>query len=206
LQRTSWRDREDQLLIGAGKRLADGRDMARCRFVGLCLLAGAIVTLAPGARADEPGGMRLALDLDYALAFDQSEIDSGGGGALRLGHEFDAIALSLTPEISGSYHSFSGDFGPAVYRGTGGLRLNVGKILEPGVYGHAGVGRASFDVPGAAQDPSRTAFTWDAGVTLDFTLLPVIEIGAHAAYNSLAAGDAERLDWLTAGLHATLAL
>ena len=165
-----------------------------------------ISAVARDARADEPGGTRIALDLDYALAIDERQIDNGGGGALRMGFELDAIAVSLTPELSFGYHSFGGDFGPRLYRGTGGLRLSILKVVEPGVFAHAGIGRASFDLPNGLVDPSRTAFTWDAGLTLDLTLLPVFEFGVHGAYNSLAAGDAETLNWTTFGLHATLAL
>jgi hypothetical protein len=179
----------------------------RTRVVPLVFLTiGLVIAVAGEARADEPGGTRIALDLDYAVAIDEIDVDNGGGGALRTGFELDAVAVSLTPELSFGYHSFAGDFGPRLYRGTAGLRLSFLKVVEPGVFAHAGVGRASYDLSNGLIDPSRTAFTWDAGLTLDLTLLPVLEAGAHGAYNSLAAGDAERLEWATFGLHITLAL
>jgi len=177
------------------------------RVVPLAVSAMALVlAVSRAAHANAPGGTRIALDLGYAVAIDERNVDGGGGGALRTGFELDAILASLTPELSFGYHAFGGDLGPKLYRGTAGLRLSILKVVEPGIFGHAGIGRVSYDLPGGLDDPSRTAFTWDAGLTLDFTFLPLFEFGAHGAYNSLAAGDAERLEWATFGLHATLAL
>lgn len=181
------------------------------RVVPVLVLLPAALALSVGwtrkAHAVAPDRTRLSLDLDYVVAIDEDAIDGGSGGAFRLGRELDAVELSLTPELSAGFHSFSGDLGPKLYRATAGARLNFGKLLEPGVFGHAGIGHASYDAPAGAADPSRTAFTWDAGLTLDVTALPVIELGAHAAFDSLSSGDAERaLQWITLGIHASLAL
>jgi hypothetical protein len=49
------------------------------------------------------------------------------------------------------------------------------------------IGRFEIDVPALSGiDLSRNAFTFDAGAFLDFTLLPILNLGVHAAYNHLA--------------------
>jgi hypothetical protein len=170
----------------------------------LCL--GALVlgysTLSSGtAHADEGGGgkTQIALDLDWAKALDGDA--NGGGGAIRLGYELDLVVLTLIPEIGGSYHSFS-DADTKLYRGFVGGRLRFAKVLEPGIYAHLGIGRADVDRP---LRPSWTAGTSDFGLLLDFTLLPVIEFGAHAGYAvQFGTDDADSFDWWNAGLHGAL--
>ena len=69
------------------------------------------------------------------------------------------------------------------------------------MFAHAGVGRLSLPEPVASL--SYTAFTYDVGGFLDFTLLPVVNIGVHAAYNHLNAGSdsASSFQWATLGGH-----
>ena len=155
----------------------------------------AMASLTDTARADIVVGG----DLDYAFPID-SAADSGPGFGLRLGNRTRLPALVLAPELAFTYHSLSGDFGPNVYRGVGGLRLAIGEILRPGIFGHLGVGHLSADFAG--RDVSHTAFTYDAGAFLELTLLPLLNLGIHGAYNSLT-GDAD-LQWITAGLHVDL--
>jgi hypothetical protein len=159
------------------------------------------------ARAD-PGGARLALDLEYAIPINEDSdlIGSGPGGAVRAGYELDAGLLSLTPELAGSYHSLGGDASPSVVRGSAGLRLSFLKVVEPGVFGHIGVAHTSLDLP-VADDPSWTELTYDVGVTLDLTLLPLLELGLHAGYTYVApeVSAADGLDWAAVGVHGTLA-
>lgn len=176
------------------------------RLAGVLSLVPAALLWTQAAAA-EPGGTRIALDAEYAIPIDESGISGGPGGALRFGHELDLLVLALTPELMASYYGFGGDYSPSFYAGSVGARLSFGKVVEPGVFAHVGVGHVAFDLPGGLDDADRTAFTYDAGLTLDFTLLPLLEIGAHAAYHGLAKGDAaENLDWVALGLHATLAL
>jgi hypothetical protein len=87
-----------------------------------------------------------------------------------------------------------------VWRGLVGGEVRIGKILEPGVFAHVGVGHLS----GVG---AFTAPAFDVGLALDLTLIPLIDIGAHVAYNALL-GDDERtgFSWLTAGLHAALVI
>jgi hypothetical protein len=182
---------------------------ARHGFLGGALLrrvaAGAALVATLGcverARADTV----IAADLDFVVPInDESEdISSGAGFGVRLGHQLDAPAVVLTPEIGFTYAGFDG--GVKAYRGVGGLRLGVGEVLRPGVFAHAGIGRLSVDVPSGVPDPSHTAFTFDAGAFLDFTLLPFLNIGAHAAYNRQSGSDElDAFQWASLGAHAAL--
>jgi len=146
----------------------------------------------------------IAGDLDFVVPIDQPDaISSGGGFGFRLGQQLHLPALAITPEIGFNYAGFDG--GVKTYRGIAGLRLGVGEIFRPGVFAHAGIGRLSVDVPSGVPDPSYTAFTFDAGVFLDFTLLPILNIGAHAAYNRQAGSDdLDAFQWAALGAHAAL--
>jgi hypothetical protein len=142
----------------------------------------------------------IAVDFDFGTALDEPETKSGGGGAVRLGQEFDLFLVSLTPEMGGSYHAFGGNDETRLYAGFLGGRLAIGKIVEPSVFAHLGVGHVSgFE--------SRTAPLLDAGLAIDFTLLPLIDLGLHGAYNTmLPRDDGSSLEFLTLGAHAALVL
>ncbi|MGC4069031.1 MAG: hypothetical protein QM784_31185 [Polyangiaceae bacterium] len=108
------------------------------------------------------------------------------------------MLISLTPEIGGSYHWFGGDRSPRLYRGFIGGRLGVGKVIEPSLFAHFGVGK----IDGASDYVSPTV---DVGAALDFTLLPIVNLGAHVSYDSLLArSEHSAFDWYTLGLHAAL--
>lgn len=149
---------------------------------------------------DEGRALVIALDLDYSSAIDALRADTGGGGALRIGSELDAFLVSLIPEVVLGYHDFSGSGDVSSLTGTVGGRIRFLKILEPGIFAHAGLGRLE------GYDP-HTGFAFDAGVTLDFTLLPLIDLGLHAAWNRVF-GDADHpgLSYVTSGFHVALVL
>jgi hypothetical protein len=108
-------------------------------------------------------------------------VDDGVGATLRLGREFAGF-LSLTPELGISYHSATGVHDASIYRGFIGPRLSVGRAIQAGIFGHLGYGRIDFR-DAMKPDPSHDALAYDAGMTLDFTLIPRLDVGAHAAYN-----------------------
>ena len=142
----------------------------------------------------------VAGDIDFAAPIDSSYA-SGAGFGLRLGYHAHVPFLIVTPELGFSYHGFGGDYSARVYRGIAGVRLAIGEILRPGVFAHIGLGRLQADGP--LPDPTHSALSYDAGAFLDFTLLPIINIGAHAAYNRLDASDGlGAVDWMTLGAHA----
>jgi hypothetical protein len=178
-------------------------------LLALLLASVASIAVSPSPalaeEGDEPdesvASTKSALDLEYLL-FDDRALDSGVGGSLRLGRELGGRLLSLTPELGGSYHSLDGVYDASMYRGFVGLRLSLGLVLEPGIFGHVGYGHISFEDAGEPFDRSHGALTYDAGVTLDFTLLPVLDFGAHAAYNGLAGSEGfDRINWVSAGGH-----
>jgi hypothetical protein len=141
----------------------------------------------------------IGADLDYAHSAG-SGIGSGAGFGIRLGQRLHVPLLALDPEIGFTYHDFNDGLEPTMYRGIAGLRLGVFEAIRPGVYGHLGVGRIDFDL---VPDASHTAFTYDFGVFLDFTVIPFFDIGMHAGYESIASGDrVDAVNWVTAGGHA----
>lgn len=171
-----------------------------------CTLASALIftwSLSAKARDDDDGGggkTTLALDLEYAGTIDEGDVEAGSGGAVRLGRQADLVLVKLTGELGGSYHGFSGSPDVTIYRGFIGGRLQVGKVLEPGIYGHLGVGKLNVD-PG----DSRTSPTFDAGLFLDLTVLPLVDVGVHLGYDTvLGSGDANAFDYYVAGAHAAL--
>jgi hypothetical protein len=157
----------------------------------------------------------IAGDLDFNVPVSSNYAQTGGGFGIRLGQQLHLPLISLNPEIGFAYASFAqrrsslGVSGPTIYRGIAGLRLGVGEVLRFGLLAHVGYGYVSVDVPAAVKldDPSHTAFTYDVGLFLDFTALPLLNIGLHAAYNRVS--GKERLDplnWMQLGAHAALVL
>ena len=166
---------------------------------------GALAVLAIGtwvssARADTV----IAGDLDLAFPIDQHSVNDGLGFGVRLGERLTAKPLVLTGEIGGSYYHLRGTLEPHVYRGLIGARLGVGSAIRPVVFGHLGIARATFSEPPAV-NLDRTAFAWDAGVGLDFTLLPLLNLGVHGAYNSVGPhASAGAFKWATLGANIEL--
>lgn len=185
--------------------------------VSLGLMTAGALAIATPARADDSSAQsyddggesrrdrdssntHIAVDFNFGTALDEPGTDSGGGGAIRLGQEFDLFLVSLTPEAGGSYHAFGGDDETKLYAGFLGGRLAVGKIIEPSLFAHVGVGRLEgFD--------SRTAPILDGGLAIDLTVLPLIDLGVHGAYNMmLPREDGSSFDFVTLGAHAALVL
>ncbi len=143
--------------------------------------------------------MVIALDLDMAAPLDEDATETGAGGALRLGRKFSLLVASLTPEVGFGYHDFGGPSDVTMYRGFIGGRLAFGKIIEPSLFGHVGAGK--YD----ARVGDHWAPVVEGGVALDFTLLPLLDLGVHASYNALLARDDYRtFDWAVVGLHGAL--
>jgi hypothetical protein len=140
----------------------------------------------------------VGLPLELVDAWPMHVRVSGVGGALRLGHEYDLLLVSLTPELMGTLHDFSGPSDPLVFSGMGGGRLTLGKVIEPGVFAHVGVGHASMPLD------SRTGLAFDLGATVDLTLIPAVDLGVQGAYD-LVAWQRESFDRFRAGAHVVYA-
>lgn len=153
------------------------------------------------------GDTALALDLHYIGPVSPDlNVTGGAGAALRLGKRFYSDDWVITLELMGAYDSFGGNDEARLYSGLAGLRVGYDlPLLRPGIFAHAGLGRSSFDDL-AAPGLGHTAFTYDAGVFVDLTLLPMLNVGAHAAYNQILESNAgsNGLKWLSVGLHAEL--
>jgi hypothetical protein len=163
-------------------------------------LACALLTSLPSsARAD----VQLGGDLDYVLPL-ESRAEMGAGFAIRLGWQLHLPLLVLTPEAAFNYAGFSDTYGPSVYRTVAGLRVGVGEVFRLGAFTHGGLGHLSASVPG--DDPTRTGFTYDIGIFFAFTLLPLLNLGVHAAYDEMPSTADPSFQWLTFGAHAELIL
>lgn len=166
------------------------------------LLASALV-LAATHQAHASSGTAIGVDLNYTNGINEPHVGSGTGFNVRLGYKLDLLVLQLTPEVGGGYHTFSGDLSPHLAQGIVGGRLQFGKILEPGLYAHLGYGHLSGSFEGV--DHGHSGATADAGVTLDLTLLPLIDVGVHAGYNGmLKSGDYPAFDTYVLGLHGSI--
>lgn len=143
-------------------------------------LGAALGVLATHHVAHADVSTPVSIDVDYAVPLDQQGIDSGAGGQLRFGPRLDLAILSLDAELGLGAHAFSGTDAPTAYRGVVGARLGLGFILRPSVFAHIGVGHMERSIA-----PDLTHATADVGVALDLTILPIIDLGAHAAYNTI---------------------
>jgi hypothetical protein len=163
------------------------------------LLAALAVSVALPETAHAGSGSRLALDLDYANGVSEDSVSGGQGFAVRYGYKLDLLVLSVTPEVGGGAYWFGEPAEPRLLTGFVGGRAAFGKGVEPGIFAHIGYGSMK------AQDDSRGGTTLDAGVALDFTMLPFIDFGVHAAYDAFLIKDEDAFDWFRVGAHAALA-
>ena len=113
--------------------------------------------------------------------------------------------MSVTPEVGAGYTGFSGDAAPKVFRAFAGGRVSFGALLKPASTGTSATRHLAFDDFGGAVFSGRSAPTYDAASPLDLTVLPKIDIGAHAGYTLVPSGSSQpALGWINAGLHAAL--
>jgi hypothetical protein len=179
--------------------------------------AAALVLFAGGreARAE----ISLAGDLDIGVPVAQGSpqtLSTGAGFDVRFGYRFRIPYrhISIVPELAAGYT----DLGAHLVRVRPGLRVGIGRVLMPYLYGHVGWGFTSFDVHGhlLPTDPevmrSSHGFSFDAGLGLDVAILRKLTVGAHLGYNVVNVGltdlttQAFRAKWMSFGLNATLYL
>jgi hypothetical protein len=169
-------------------------------FQALAATAAFVFSTASPSRASAEGVV--ALDVDYAAPLDETGVSSGFGFGVRVGAQLHAPLIAVTPELGFSYHRFGGPAELATYGGTAGLRLGIGEVIRPGVFAHVGYGARKTELPGRAEDSG--ALTYDLGAFLDFTLLPILDIGAHGGYNNWTGASQPAFPFLTFGGHAGL--
>lgn len=171
------------------------------RALGFAFGLGILVSAQP---AHATG--KLAVDVEAAIPSDNvPNADTGWGGAVRFGNEWNLVLLKLTPEIQGNYHKFGGDSDASQFGVMAGGRLGIGLALQPSVYAHAGVGHYSYHT--LLHDVSQTSLAYDVGLALDITALPLVDFGAHASLNGVAGdNDADALTWYSIGGHVAISL
>lgn len=154
-------------------------------------------------RRREPSHLMLALDLDYSAALSHSEIDSGGGAGIRIGLERDYFLVTMIPEIQLNYHRLNANTpdDAVISAAKVGGRIRFFKIIEPGIFAHAGLANIAGD-----RIYEHTGIAFDAGFTLDLTILPLVDIGLHTAWNRVFGDDRSGLSYVTAGAHVALVL
>lgn len=163
----------------------------------LAALAVSLATSSPAA-----GETAFGVALNYSNIVDDE--GTGAGVDVHFGPRLDLAVLVLTTELSGGYHDFGGPVDPSVYRGMAGGRLGLGIGIRPSVFAHMGVGHLRYDEVLGTGRESNTDFAWDLGAGLDFTLVPLVDLGVLVSYNALE-GDDDRatFEWLQAGAHVT---
>jgi hypothetical protein len=140
-------------------------------------------------------------DLDYAGPID-SGASTGWGFGIRLGQRVHLPLVAVDPELGFTYHSFSGGASAQSYRGIAGLRIGIGEVFRIGPFAHLGVGHVSLS---GTPDYSHTAFTYDAGLFLDLTVLPLLDVGIHGGYNQIVASSpSPAFQFATVGADVTL--
>ena len=183
--------------------------MARLNVRSLCarLVGAGVFAACLGTAQLAHATGKLGLDLEAALPSDVADTEQGWGGALRLGNEWNLVLLKLTPEFEANYHKFGGTSDAKQFSALAGGRVGVGLILQPSVYAHAGVGHFAYRriYQGMYEDISQTSLGYDVGAALDFTLLPIIDVGAHASINGIAGDkDADPFNWYSIGVHVAI--
>lgn len=178
-------------------------------LVRAVLLAAALLVVPQAARAE----WQLAADANLIFPTGENFDDKVGFGIDgRLGYRVPTPMLYLVPELLVGYVSFAepdNDLLPdaSVFRLMGGARLGFGTFLRPSVFGHIGYGHLSVsDGKSILENPARlddeSAFHWDAGLALDLTILPILDLGVQGAYNRLEFDNA--IEWWSLGVHAAL--
>jgi opacity protein-like surface antigen len=182
------------------------RDLPRL-CLGASLAAVAIITAWPSSAAAETV-VGVDINVNNAVDGDYDDSDTGAGVDLYFGPRLDLAILTLTTELSGGFHDFGGPFDPTVYRGMAGGRLGIGIVVRPSVFAHVGVGHLRFNAPdGDDERDGRTNLAGDLGAALDFTLLPLVDLGIQGSYNVIAGNDDyEAFKWVQGGVHITFVL
>jgi hypothetical protein len=173
-------------------------------MLGSCAALGMGVTFSDPALADSGPTVAVEVGADVVVS-DLSDDDDtlhavGPAVALRLGYSFKAPMIRFTPEAKIAFESPGTPRAGALL---GGARLNLLEVVSPAVFAHAGglVG----DIRG---------FVWVAGVGLDFTLIPLLNLGvygafyqtrgAHFDFGGASFSNRDRYEWVQFGVQAAL--
>jgi hypothetical protein len=156
------------------------------------------------ARAD----VLVGADAGAAIAIGDWSVDPGGPGfdaRIRLGYELPVPVVRLVAEVLGGYTAFpADDAGNApqnALTGRAGARIGIGGVIGPMLYGH--VGYTYLHGEASDYDVTTAGMSYDAGLAVDFTLLPLLNVGIHGGYNAVTERDSSAT-WIDAGAHVEL--
>ena len=179
-------------------------------FRAAFLAVAFVLALAPTAAQAQ---VQVGVDVDAIFPTDDfldGEVGFGVSG--RVGYVLSLGLAELVPEIQVGYVDFGApELADAVdldvVRLVGGGRLAVGSILRPTVFAPLGYGSLNVsEGEGFFRDRTgigeEDALTWDLGLALDLAILPLVDVGLHAAYNGLETEEA--LQWWSAGVHGAI--
>ena len=173
-------------------------------YASACAIALGAVTLAWSENAAAENTLGVAVD--FADGVDQSGTASGAGAEVYFGPRMNLVLIDLTTELNGGFHTFGGDFDPAMYKLTAGGRFAIDLVIRPSVFAHIGVGHLRYNDLLTGDREGRTNLAGDLGVALDLSLIPHIDFGLHGSYNVLAGGaNSDAFKWYQAGAHVTFA-
>lgn len=176
------------------------RASASIRARKLAILALALAAFVCASRTAHAQN-EFSIDAEAAFPSDDEHGNGWGLGA-RFGHEWDLVLLYVTPELGVNYHSFGGATDAETFAVVGGGRVGIGFVLEPSAFLHAGVGHFGYDT--LTREVSQTSIAYEMGLALDLTILPVIDLGAHASWAGVAGDDdVDPLSWFAVGGHIT---
>jgi hypothetical protein len=156
------------------------------------LAAAAILAAPREARA----GVFLGADFDAGTMLSPPPgAKSGFGFGGTVGYRFGLGPVFLQPEATGQYLVFPFESADALHttRVLGGGRFGLGAMVQPQIFGHAGVGWLGSGVDGP---------TFDVGFALDFKLIPILRFGAQVGYNVVTIRSADTATkWIDYGVH-----
>jgi hypothetical protein len=130
-------------------------------------------------------------------------VKNGGGGALRIGLQRTVSMVTFVPELMVDYHVMDAitahNAKVTTVKVGGRVRFLTG--IEPGLFAHFGGGHI-----GGNRAFHNTDSAYDFGLSLDFTMLPLIDLGVHAAWNRILGGHDGGISFGTMGVHVSLVL
>ena len=171
-------------------------------FALSALMLASLLVTGPAAAVGKP---KVALEVDFALPVNMNGAKPGAGGALRGGYDLDLTIVHVMPEIGIGVHKLTEPGGPSIIRGFAGGRAGIGAGVRFDAFLHIGYGSVAY--PAAGLDSSYGTPILDGGLALDFTLLPVVDLGLHVSYNTAfkTLGTSDTPRWLGLGAHLAVA-
>lgn len=172
------------------------------RALSPALASGLAVATALAFAGEARAGLVVGAEMDAAAPLDAPTARAGFGFFGTLGYRIGLGPVFLQPEAQAGYLSFltpSANLpAPRATRILGGARLGLGRMVQPTLFGHVGLGWLGAGQEGPALD---------AGVALGFKLIPYLRFGAQVAYNVVTLpSEGAALRFFSYGVHAGVEL